>query len=254
MRCENSHCFDLAKQGYVNLLLANKKSKQHPGDNKEMIAAREAFLSTGHYDFLIQGIETAMESLELPAADDDIDLLDIGCGSGYYTRNIFKEKTIDKVGLDISKVAVTKAAAKDKQAFYAVGSAFDLPIADNSVDLVLNIFSPIDLEELKRVLKPGGYFIKVVPTGDHMKEVAELVYKEVTPHESAIMVEIEAHAMFKVVYTENLKTTITLVEQNLHDFISMTPYLYKFEKGQLASLMTLSISISFELIICQFGN
>ena len=252
MRCENSHCFDLAKQGYVNLLLANKKRNSNPGDNKIMIDARETFLSTGHYDFLIEGMESAINSLDI-FGSDEIHLLDVGCGSGYYTRNLFKEKAINKVGIDISKIGISKAAVMDKVSTYIVGSAFELPIADDGVDLLLNIFSPIDLEECKRVLKPGGYFIKVVPIGDHMKEVAELVYKEVTPHESSVKADLEADAMFQVVHSENLKSTISLEEQNLHDFITMTPYLYKFEKGQLASLITLSVSISFELIIAKFN-
>ena len=242
MRCENSHCFDVAKQGYVNLLLANKKHTHSPGDNKEMIKAREAFLSTGHYDFLIKGIESGIEPLNLFSGSNDIHLLDIGCGSGYYTRNIFKEQSINKIGLDISKIAVTKAAAIDKLSTYIVGSAFDLPIADDAVDLALNIFSPFEMAELKRVLKSGGYFIKVVPIGNHMREIAELVYKEFNSHTSTVKSELEGDPEIEVVHSEYLQNTITLEEQNLHDFISMTPYLYKFEKGQLASLMTLSIS------------
>jgi len=242
----------MAKQGYVNLLLANKKNTSSPGDNKEMVEAREAFLSTGHYDFLIDGIESGVSSLDI-AITDESHLLDVGCGSGYYTRNLFKDQPISKVGLDISKIAIAKAAVKDKTSSYIVGSAFDLPIANNSVDLLLNIFSPIDLDELMRVLKLGGFFIKVVPIGDHMKEVAELVYKEFTPHTTSIKSELELSGKFKIVQSYNLKNTISLKAQNLHDFISMTPYLYKFEKGQLASLMVLSISISFEVIIAQYS-
>ena len=256
MRCENNHSFDFAKQGYINLLLANQKKSNNPGDNKIMINAREAFLSTGHFDFLIDGIESTIDSLEsfLTSETDDIQILDVGCGTGYYTRNLFKQKPINKIGVDISKIAVAKAAVKDIDATYIVGSAFDLPIADNYVDLLLNIFSPIDLEELTRVLKSGGYFIKVIPAGDHMKEVAEIVYEKVNPHQSSIKADIESISLLKIVKVESFKRVISLQELDLHNFITMTPYLYKFKKGQVEMLMEMDVTVSFDLIIAKYGD
>ena len=109
------------------------------------------------------------------------------------------------ISFDISKIGIAKAAVKDKDSTYVVGSVFNVPVEDNSIDLLLNIFAPLHLEELKRVLKTGGYFIKVIPTGDHMKEVAELVYKKFIPHQSSIQKDIESDSMFRIVKVENLK-------------------------------------------------
>ena len=256
LKCENGHSFDFGKGGYINLLLANQKKSNNPGDNKMMLNARETFLNKGHYNFLVEGIESAIDSLEdsTTAKDENIHLVDLGCGTGYYTRNIFAAKHFKKIGIDISKIGITKAAPKDKTSTYLVGSAFNLPIADNSVDFLMNIFSPIHLEELQRVLKPEGYFIKVIPTGDHMKEVAELVYETFIPHQSSIQKDLEANPMFQVVKVENLKRTIFLAGQDLIDFISMTPYLYKFKKEQLEELKELSVTISFEIIIAKYGG
>ena len=251
VRCENGHSFDFSKEGYINLLLANQKKKNNPGDNKLMLNAREAFLSTGHYDFLIDNIELTINSFDLFSTSTDrmIQLLDLGCGTGFYTRNIFKQNILKKIGIDISKIGIAKASIKDKDSTYLVSSAFNLPVEDNSIDLLLNIFAPIHLEELKRVLKPGGYFIKVIPTGDHMKEVAELVYEEFIPHQSTIKEDLESNSMFQIVKVENLKRTIFLSGQDLHNFISMTPYLYKFKQEKLELLKELSVTISFEIII-----
>ena len=251
VRCENGHSFDFSKEGYINLLLANQKKTNNPGDNKTMLNAREAFLATGHYDFLIENIESTINSFDLTSTANDgiIHLLDLGCGTGFYIRNIFKQKKIKKIGIDISKIGIAKASIKDKDSTYLVGSAFNLPIADNSIDLLLNIFAPIHLEELKRVLKPSGYFIKVIPTGDHMKEVAELVYEEFIPHQSSIQEDLESNAMFQIVKVENVKRTISLAGKDLLNFISMTPYLYKFKQEQLELLKELSVTISFEIII-----
>lgn len=255
VRCQNGHSFDFSKEGYLNLLLANQKKKNNPGDNKIMLNAREAFLSIGHYGFLLDHIEAAVNSLDVFSTADDgiIQLLDLGCGTGFYTRNLFKQKNLNKTGIDISKIGIAKASIKDKDSTYLVGSAFNLPIEDDSIDLLLNIFSPIDLGELKRVLKPGGYFIKVIPTGDHMKEVAELVYEEFIPHQSSIKEDIESSSMLQIIKVENLKKTIFLSEQDLLNFISMTPYLYKFKQEQLEVLKELSVTISFEIIMSKYG-
>ena len=255
VRCQNGHSFDFSKEGYINLLLANQKKKNNPGDNKIMVNAREAFLSAGHYDFLLEKIESIIHSFDIFSASNggNIHLLDLGCGTGFYTRNLFKQKSLSKIGVDISKIGIAKASIKDKYSTYIVGSAFNLAIEDNSIDLLINIFSPINLEELKRVLKPGGYFIKVIPTGDHMKEVAELVYEEFIPHQSSIKEDIDSNSMFRIIKVENLKRMIFLSEQDLLNFISMTPYLYKFKKGQLELLTELSVTISFEIIIAKYG-
>jgi len=254
VKCENGHSFDCSKEGYINLLLANQKKKNNPGDNKIMLNAREAFLATGHFDFLIESIESTINSFDLfPTTEDGmIHLLDLGCGTGFYTRSIFNQKKVKKIGIDISKIGIAKASIKDKNSIYLVGSVFNLPIADDSIDLLLNIFAPIHLQELQRVLKPGGYFIKVVPSGNHMKEVAELVYEEFIPHQSSFKESLESNSFFQIIKVENLKKTIFLSGQDLLNFISMTPYLYKFKQEQLELLKELSVTISFEIIIGKY--
>jgi len=255
LKCPNGHSFDFSKQGYVNLLLANQKKKISPGDNKIMLDARAAFLSAGYYDFLLNHIESIIDSIKIFSSSNDgvLQLLDLGCGTGYYTQNLFEQKSLNKTGIDISKIGIAKAATNDKNSTYIVGSVFNLPIRDESVDLALNIFAPVCLDELKRVLKPNGYFIKIIPTGDHMKEVAEQVYEEFIPHQSLIKEEIVSDASFRIIKIKELKRNIVLSEQDLINFITMTPYLYKFKKEQLKQLKELSVTVSFEMIICKWG-
>jgi 23S rRNA (guanine745-N1)-methyltransferase len=253
-KCQNGHSFDFSKDGYINLLLANQKKKNNPGDNKIMLNARNEFLSQGYYDFLIKNIESMTKSVGFfsTALDVEYYLLDLGCGTGYYTRNIFKGKRFKKIGIDISKIGLAKASKIDKDSLYIVGSAFNLPIKDNSIDLLLNVFSPINLQELKRILRPGGYYIKVIPTGDHMKQVAELVYDDFIPHQSSIQKDFKSDTTFQILKVETVKKTIFLADKDLLNFISMTPYLYKFKQDQLASLKELSVTISFEIIMWKY--
>lgn len=240
----------MSKGGYLNLLLANKKKTASPGDNKPMITAREAFLSTGAYDFLTENIATSVP-IPPPLSKDSsrYQVLDIGCGSGYYTRSLYPGAQVAKTGIDISKIAIAKAAALDKASTYVVGSAFDLPVADASVDLLLNIFAPLDLSELKRVLRAGRHFVKVIPTGDHMREVAELVYDQVKPHTSDIVQDMESTPELSILKINQLKKTLTLANEDLHNFIAMTPYVYKFAEGQMEELKELTVTLSFEVIV-----
>ena len=83
-RCENHHCFDVARSGYVNLLPPSASGKRH-GDDKRMVAARTAFLSRGYYDHLIGAVAETCAQLAGP----DACVLDAGCGEGTYTRAIY---------------------------------------------------------------------------------------------------------------------------------------------------------------------
>jgi 23S rRNA (guanine745-N1)-methyltransferase len=251
LQCLNGHSFDIAKEGYTNLLLPNQKKSLDPGDNKAMMNARESFLDIGHYDFLIEFIESSLFSFEDKTIDKNRNLIDLGCGTGYYTRKILREQNINKIGVDISKAGISKAAKLDRSSKYIISSIFNLPIEDYSVDIVLNIFSPVSIPEVKRILKPGGYFIKVVPAENHMREIASLVYEKVIPHSSSFETDISNYSEFSVVKTQDLEKSILLTGDDLYNQISMTPYLYKFQDGELEKLKALKVTISFKVIIIQ---
>lgn len=251
-KCLNSHSFDKAKQGYVNLLLANHKKTSDPGDNKPMILAREDFLSLGHYDFLIDQISKSINEHIVNQKSYKPVLLDLGCGSGYYTRSLINENNkLKKVGVDISKNAVSIAARKDSGSTYAVASAYRLPIVDEVADIVLNVFSPLDFSEFLRVLNPQGILIKVIPGQDHMKEIAELVYDTFKPHPTSIIQEIENNSTLKIMETQSVDQTVRFSTAELKQLINMTPYTYKFNEVALNELQEMVVTISFILILAQ---
>ena len=76
-RCENRHCFDLARSGYVNLLPPSPAGKRH-GDDKRMVAARTAFLSRGYYAPLISAVAEVCAGLDRTP----LRIVDAGCGEG----------------------------------------------------------------------------------------------------------------------------------------------------------------------------
>ncbi|MBR6638645.1 MAG: methyltransferase domain-containing protein, partial [Lachnospiraceae bacterium] len=184
LACSNRHSFDKAAQGYVHLLTSNKMNSKIPGDSKEMVAARTAFLSLGFYHPFREGLCRIvcdnLKGKERPV------LLDAGCGEGYYTSELYRNLSqccTDPVvcGFDISKFAV-KAAARDKNLSLSVASCFDIPLADSSVDALTAVFSPIVPEEFARVVKPGGIMVLAVASPRHLMGLKQLLYD--TPYEN----------------------------------------------------------------------
>ena len=250
LRCPQGHGFDRASEGYVHLLPANQKNSLAPGDDKDMVAARRAFLDKGWYSPLREAL---CEAACRCTGESPI-VLDAGCGEGYYTGGIREAllkagKAPQTAGIDISKFSVKKAAKRYKGIEFAVGSAYHLPMADRSVDLLLNVFSPLALDEFRRVLRPGGVYIYVVPAARHLWEMKEVLYdapypnedKE-TPYEGFTYEEI-----LPVDYTIHLPA-----QEDIQALFQMTPYCWKTPrsgKARLAELRELDCQISFRVHI-----
>tara|TARA_B110000046_G_scaffold173759_1_gene196683 strand:+ start:31686 stop:32522 length:837 start_codon:yes stop_codon:yes gene_type:complete len=251
-RCEQNHCFDLAKEGYLNLLPVNKKKSKEPGDNDLMIAARRDFLEQGFYDPLIEGIRSIIQ-YDLGFDNKNFSALDSGCGEGYYAERALRNaKTSSRVfGTDISKIAVKNAAKMYKDIFFFVSSAYLLPIMTNSMDLVLSVFSPNDPKEFHRVLKKDGFLIVASPAENHMKQLAELIYIDFRPHKHKIADDLaskfELHLAKRVSFDIHVKSSATL--QALH---KMTPYYYNTSKeGQekIANCNNINITCDFHISV-----
>lgn len=178
--CPQRHQFDMAKEGYVNLLPVQHKRSRDPGDSAEMMQARRAFLDAGHYQPLRDAIVGQLrERLDEKAAA----VLDIGCGEGYYTHAFADAlPEITTFGLDVSKIAIKAAAKRYPQVTFCVASSHRLPFSDTSMDAIIRIYAPCKAEELVRVVKPGGWVITATPGPRHLMELKGLIYNEVHLH------------------------------------------------------------------------
>ena len=252
--CENNHNFDLAKQGYLNLLPVNKKKSKSPGDDEMMVKARREFLEQGFYDPLMNEIKMVIEGL--PIRSKELSVLDSGCGEGYYSEHALSglnglESSI--VGTDISKYAVKHAAGRYKKNFYFVSSIYDLPIKTNCIDLILSVFSPNDSNEFGRVLKEKGYLIVVSPGENHMKQLAELIYDSFRPHEYNIVEKIGKP--FNVISTHRKSFEIEITDSTmLMNLLKMTPYYWNTSKKAQEKIMQcaeISISCDFQITVFQ---
>ena len=249
-RCPAGHSYDIAKEGYTYLLPPNQKHSAAPGDDKGMAAARRDFLSKGYYTPLLNTICTEI----LTHSGDSPVLLDTGCGEGWYTTGVYRAllaagKAPRMAGTDISKFILRYAAKREKQVEFAVASSYHLPVADEAVDILLNCFSPLALEEFRRVLKPGGAFLYVVPAADHLWELKQVLYENPYPNEEK-ETPYEGFTYEAIVPVDG---RIHLESQaDIHALFQMTPYYWKTPKagaGRLAALDTLDCRIAFRVHI-----
>lgn len=219
-RCGNGHQFDVAREGYLNLLPVQHKRSREPGDNSEMIQARRAFLDAGHYQPLRDKIG------EILTQHAPYTLLDIGCGEGYYTggfATVRAEIGGETYGLDVSRVAIRYAAKRYRSVRFCVASSQRLPFADNSMDAVIRIFAPCNTDELARVVKPGGIVITATPGARHLFQLKEQIYSQVILHPQAE--EVMPGFMLRETFTPAWNMTLTGPEAVT--LLQMTPFAWR---------------------------
>lgn len=246
--CPDGHNFDKAKNGYVHLLTGFSGRKTH-GDNKDMVQARRDFLETGAYS----GLQTAIAETAKKFAAENGTVLDSGCGEGYYTAAISNALAgkMQVLGFDISKDAVKLACKRCKGAELAVASAFHIPVATESIDLLFEIFSPFCAEEFRRVLKSGGYLAEVIPGARHLYGLKTAVYDTPYENETAEF----ARAGYRLSDVQHLQDEITLhTATDIQNLFLMTPYYYKTGKAEqerLKALQTLTTETEFYILVYQ---
>lgn len=231
--CENNHHFDIAKEGYLNLLPVQSKSSKNPGDNQEMMIARRAFLNTSGYLPLAEKV--AQISQQYLSECTATTILDLGCGEGYYTDIIKKALPDSHVcGIDISKVAIRYAAKRYKEIDFCVASAYQVPLADESLDLMIRIYAPSKAQELLRLIKQKCYLITVTPAPRHLYQLREVIYEHVNEHKE----ENEAVVGFSKIEQINLSYELKITQsQQLKDLINMTPFAWKFTPEKYNELL-----------------
>lgn len=246
--CENGHSFDIAKKGYVNLLMS-QGGKQH-GDDKTMISARADFLNRGFYDTLSEKICECVSEYTGNSAR----VLDAGCGECKYSADILEHleregKRADVIGIDISKEALAFAKRRTGGLNLAVASTADMPVENGTVDALVNIFAPFSAQEFSRVLKTDGVIIRAYPLARHLWELKELIYDVPYENPEPDMAEegFTVVARHEVKYKMNFETN-----EDVISLFKMTPYFYRTgeeDKKKLEKADSLVCSAEFGVVI-----
>ena len=250
LRCAKGHSFDLAKEGYVNLLPIQKKHAADPGDGKEMVRARRRFLEGEWYGPFRRMLATLC--CQYAPQDRPARIVDAGCGEGSYDRAVLDalQQRGELIGFDLSKEAVRLAARLVPQAAFAVGGSFCAPVRDGWADLLLNVFSPMAREEFLRMLRPGGYLIYAVPTPRHLYGLKQILYQ--TPYENPV--QQTDYEGLRFVERRDVSDEITLKGDQMQDLFAMTPYYWNTPAQgtqRLSQCTRLTTEIGFGFLVYQ---
>ena len=226
--CENRHSFDIARQGYVNLLTVQQKKSLHPGDTREQVLSRRIFLEGDFYAPIADCL--CKTALELGAEGP---ILDVGCGEGYYCTRLAAALGAELTGLDISKEAVRVAAAKYKNALWMCATAAHIPVPDHSVKTLTSLFALTLPEEFKRVLAPDGLYFQVLAAQDHLLGLKSIIYPELLLKQKDSVPEL---AGFELVKSVSVRFEFTVEGEQVLNLLSMTPHVYRISKEGAARL------------------
>ena len=248
LRCGSGHSFDIAKEGYCNLLRTGKPGDSR-GDNKDMARSRRDFLQKGYFDLLARAVEACAAQY----TKDGDTVLDICCGEGYYTDYLSQQLSRRCFGFDISKNMVRLAAKRRCGATFFVANIASIPVRDASVKLAFHLFAPFHAAEFGRILADDGIIVTAVPGKRHLFGLKQVLYE--TPYENDEQPP-KADGLTPV-DTLRVQTSVTLhTEEDIAALFQMTPYYYHTPsagKQRLAQLDTLTTDIAFVLYIYRKG-
>ena len=244
-KCCNRHSFDLAKFGYVNLAPQIKQSANY---DKENFQNRQQILEAGFYQAILDAVSDLLASSKTTTT-----ILDIGCGEGFYSRKLqesHSEKTF--YAFDISKDSVQIAAKSEPNwaVNWFVGDLARLPIKDASMDILLDIFSPANYGEFRRVLSKDGILIKVIPTENHLKEIRQKVQDQLTNKEYSNQ-DIKNHFQnnFTILSSKTASLTKPITVEQLQALLSMTPLLFHIDQSKIDWSQLTEITIEAEILV-----
>ena len=220
-----------------------------------MMRARRNFLEAGYYQPMAEAVARQISS-QL-AGNSEPTLLDLGCGEGYYSRQIAAHQAslddapaLQQHGLDIAKNAILAAAKKHPEGQYVVASSDKVPFASAHFDMLMKIYAPANDDELRRIVKPGGYLLTVTPGPRHLWQLREFIYRKVKEHP----VEAEIPEGFVKLSDERLQFEITPSSDERLALLQMTPFAWRANdkiRNTIANAGELAIETDFVLTLSQ---
>ncbi|HEU1580183.1 TPA: methyltransferase domain-containing protein [Streptococcus pneumoniae] len=244
-KCCNRHSFDLAKFGYVNLAPQIKQSANY---DKENFQNRQQILEAGFYQAILDAVSDLLASSKTTTT-----ILDIGCGEGFYSRKLqesHSEKTFYAFDISKDSVQITAKSEPNWAVNWFVGDLARLPIKDANMDILLDIFSPANYGEFRRVLSKDGILIKVIPTENHLKEIRQRVQDQLTNKEYSNQ-DIKEHFQehFTILSSQTASLTKTITAEQLQALLSMTPLLFHVDQSKIDWSQLTEITIEAEILV-----
>lgn len=221
--CPENHSFDIARQGYVNLLTVQQRHSAHPGDTRQQVLSRREFLEGGFYAPIADALIAAARKYGASGP-----ILDVGCGEGYYCTRLAKAMGAELTGLDISKDAVRYAAGKYKDAQWLCATAARIPVETGSAGLLTSLFAVTLPEEFHRVLKENGLFFQILAAQDHLLELKKVIYEELIFRDKDTVRSLPGFSLMESI---PIRFSFTVEGQQVQNLFAMTPHLFRVSKA-----------------------
>lgn len=264
--CRSSHCFDISKKGYVNF----SPSKQDAHYSRELFENRRQLFHGNFYGPVLSILREEILSYKNTVSASCLRLLDVGCGEGYYSNALSWDPSLScflrVFGVDLSKDAIQLAASSSYsgsgptdqqascQACFLIGDLANLPFQDHSIDVLLDILTPANYGEFKRVLKKDGILIKIIPGSGYLAEIRTLLSGQLvnqTYSNQKVRDHLEKHLSIST--HKRLRYTRPVAREQAPSFFSMTPLTFDLDQKALKTEALKEITIDFEIITGRFS-
>ena len=242
--CANAHCFDIAAKGYVNFLPGQRRERY----SRELFESRQTVFAGGFYEPLVAALITLLNE----TGQTHLRLLDAGAGEGYYTAKLTERLggCLTAFALDIEKEAIALAARSKSEVALLVGDIANMPVLDNSMDVVLNILSPANYAEFSRVLKPGGVLLKVVPAEGYLRELRACAGEQLKSegHTPETVETHFANSSFIFRGKTEIRNVFSVTPEDILHFSRMTPLLSHIDKNGLDISSIANITLNLDVL------
>ena len=242
--CPSAHTFDLARSGYLNLLLSNKKQSAQPGDSPAMLLSRRTFLQGGFYDQMASAANTAVAEVIVGRTDPHV--ADVGCGEGFFTARLKKALAAAMspaptcYGVDVSRPGIKMATTYDREIHWIVASLHRSPFLPRSLDVVLSMFAPIDAADVRRVVRDDGALVTVTPGPDHLDGLRGLIYTSVMPHPDTPAL-MAGDTLFERTASTRVRYPVVVASAaQVMNLLTMTPYYWNISRETKARIEAVS--------------
>ncbi|ADO58197.1 putative RNA methyltransferase [Paenibacillus polymyxa] len=251
--CTNQHCYDLSKHGYLHLSARSHKTKY----DKQLFNSRRMMCNNGFFDPLNEAISCTMMKLMKPLFDQKshLYLLDAGCGEGSHSTHIQDKLTgkgiteLTSVGMDLSKEGIVAAAKAYPDALWCVADLAHCPFANQQFDSILNILSPSNYAEFKRILSEDGCILKVIPEQYYLQEL-RCLYEQKKPAYSNDNIVSRFKDQFNLLSAERVTYRFMLNADLVEPLLHMTPLSWRATKADWQRMQAIDLPyVTVDLLI-----
>jgi len=244
--CTNQHCFDFASKGYVNFIPNQKQVSEYY--SKALFESRAVVFEAGAYDKVYDEIYGIILSKFGDA--QKVNLLDVGCGEGYYAAKLSRMSGVNVFAIDLMKDAIVTSCKRKAPVKWMVADLTRIPLQKGSIDVLLNMLTSAHYAEFERVLSEKGIIIKVIPGNDYLKEIRELVKQQLYNKEYSnenVLKYFEEHV--KIIEKRTLSYQFPVSAYLLKEIVQMTPMTVGADTENMDFSKISSITINLEILV-----